>query len=427
MKTLLLFLLALLPLRAYTDISYPSHVVDFEVVTNSDLTITTTLQTEADSLSCCGNLITTHTYPAGAAIPSYNQGDPGMDIVAGDHPRYFIPTVSPHVINWGVNGHPSETPYSNYIPANVTVQVGYLTALRAKFYMCSFEVNYPSVMQLTVPKLKAAGITVLPMLPVLFNPALSAQTNYDNGYALGFSWATYAIAQGYELPYWQLANEIENYSGLVTISGDGSKVSNFSEITPGAYAAIASGLNGAYVGIREAYRSGREHRLTAIQPQILIGATFRHWGLLSIIEQQLGYLPCDLIYWHWYGPNYRLFTQTISDSTSGGFGRSAAACLGDFHKNIWMTEVGRSQNIGGTLYNGSEATDLTGSDQADQASQLRIDIDDIKSVPSVKSIFVYELLDEPQWSVGQRYFGLVTGLNGTQKTAFATFQSETAP
>lgn len=400
----------------------PARVIECNVQTTSTM-INTTLQVETTT-GYKQNFILHLNYLLTEKHPTFNKGDTGT--LTMDWGNFQFVGNSPSGLLWGVNGHPTETAYSNYIATNVVTQIGYLQTLGCKYYICSFEgANYPSIIDQTVPQMQTAGITVIPEPPITFDTTLTTQKIYQNNYNSTYSWATYAISKGYNLPYWQISNEIENW-GLVGVVYDGAN-SNWTETKPGAFSAIVAGLNGAYNGIHQAFKDGRAHQLTTIEPQVLFGATYRHWGLLSQIKGLNGTLPCDIIYWHWYGPNYGLFSKPINDTKSFSNGRSAAQCLADFHRPIWITEVGRSANVNGKLYNGSISSTIISpvtQDYASQANQLKVDIDDIRSVPSVRAVFCYELLDEPGAGVSQGYFGLVTGLNGTKKTAFQTYQTE---
>jgi hypothetical protein len=345
---------------------------------------------------------------------------------------------------WGVCGHPTWSDYASWIPANVATQMSDLNKVGASYYRVSFEgAEYPSYLNTLCPKAQASGITLLPILPISLIPSDSAQTNYSNNYTIGYNWATYAISKGYALPYWELGNEVEN-DGLVKIVYDGASANDFPDEVPGGFVAIASGFTGAYQGIKDAYTAGRASGLTTITPKVMIGMCYRHWGLLSKIQAyDNGSLPCDMISWHWYGPNYGPFNQPISDANSVSNGRTPAQCLGDFksHTNpsqpmdIWITETNRSQSIaGGGLLNGSvasNATPKTSQDWPAEATAIQTCVDSFKDVSSVKGIFVYELYDEPVANsssvselAAEGYFGLITGLNGTPKNAFYTFQTE---
>lgn len=345
---------------------------------------------------------------------------------------------------WGVCGHPTWSDYASWIPANITTQYNYLNQLGCTYYRVSFEgAEYPSYLDTITPKAQAAGITLLPILPIKLVASESASANYSANYSIGYNWATYAISKGYALPYWELGNEVEN-DGLVNVVYDGASPNDFPDAVPGGFVAIANGLTGAYQGIKDAYTAGRNSGLTKLTPQVLIGATYRHWGLLSKIQSyNNGFLPCDLISWHWYGPNYGVFNAAINDPNSASNGLSPAQCLNAFKShtnptqpmNIWITETDRSQSeAGGGLLNGSvanNASPATSQNWAAQATAIQANIDSFKAVPSVTGIFVYELLDEPIATGGslsdlaeEGYFGLVTGLNGTPKNAFYTFQAE---
>ena len=358
-------------------------------------------------------------------------------------PTTSTPAVSTTPMVWGVVGHPSWNDYASWIPANVTTQYNYLNQLGAGYYRVSFEGAWgPSYINTLEPMAQNAGITLLPMLPVHFVPANSAQTNYNNAYTVANSWATYAISQGYNLPYWEVGNEPEN-DGAVSITGDGSAASDFPDAVPGGFVSIINTYNGAYQGVLDAYTAGRKAGLTTITPKVMIGMCYRHWGLLAKMQAyDNGVLPCDMISWHWYGPNYGNFNGVITNPGAPDNGRTPAACLGDFKSktnptqpmDIWMTETNRSQYSNGVLLNGSvanNATPATSQDWAAEASAIQANVDSFKTVPSVKGVFVYELFDEPkndststEYLAEEGYFGLVTGLNGTLKNAFYTYQAE---
>jgi hypothetical protein len=321
---------------------------------------------------------------------------------------------------WGINGHPTETPYSNYLSANTTIQMNYLKQLNCKYYRCSFEgVNYPYIMSIVVPAANTSGITVLVDMYINIVPTNTDIVNYNNNYKIGNDWAIYAISHNYNV-VWELGNEIENW-GLISIKGDGSSPTDFQDVKPGALAAIDASLKGEYQGIKDAYIKTKK-----IAPPVLFGATWHHWGLLREIINYNGYLPCDIISWHWYDPNYKLFNGIITDKTSSCCGRTPVDCLSDFKKDIWITECGRSEQVNGVYYNGSVgAINPLTQNYAAQAIALQTEIDNLKSILLVKAIFVYELLDDYQWSESQAHFGLVDKLNGTPKAAFTTFQNET--
>ena len=170
---------------------------------------------------------------------------------------------------------------------------------------------------------------------------------------------------------------------------------------------------------------------------------YRHWGLMSKIQAyNNGVLPCDAITWHWYGPNYGGFNTVVNDTKSAANGRTPAQCLGDFKSksdptkpmDIWITETNRSQNTAAGLLNGSVAavaTPAASQDWTAEATAIQNNIESFKPVASVKAVFVYELYDDGQvdgsstaYLASEGYFGLSTGLNGTKKNAFTTFQNE---
>ena len=356
-------------------------------------------------------------------------------------PTTTTPALPPLI--WGVNGHPTESDYASWIPANFTTQMTDLNQVGATYYRVSFEgASYPQILSSYVPSATAAKVTLLPILPINLVAADSAQANYDNNYTLGYTWAAYAISKGYAIPTWELGNEVENWD-LVNVVYDGTTAGDFPDKTPGGFVAIANGFNGAYQGIKDAYAAGRAANTTTITPQVLIGMCYRHWGLLAKIQAyDNGVLPCDAISWHWYGPNYGGFNSVINDPRSAGNGRTPAACLGDFKSksdptkpmDIWLTETNRSQSVNGVLLNGSVASDTAPSSSQDwtaEATAIQSNVDSFKPVASVKAIFVYELFDETiatssstGYLASEGYFGLITGLQGTKKNAFYAYQNE---
>jgi hypothetical protein len=354
-----------------------------------------------------------------------------------------IPATTPAPIAvWGVCGHPTQPDYASWLPANVTTQMNDLKAIGAKFYRVSFQGStYPSILDTVAPPAQAAGITLLPNLPVSYVPANNAQTNYNTNYTIGYTWASYAISKGYAMPYWELGNEPENTPNLNTL-GDGSSPLNFTDKIPGGFVATAAGLQGAYDGIKQAYTDGRSAGTTTITPQCLMGMCYRHWGLLAKIQAYDGELPCDIISWHWYGPSYGDFSAPMSAPGQWDDGRTPAACLADFKSktdptkpmDVWITETNRTEKISGVLYNGSTGSltaPTTVQNMAGEATAIQGTCDSFKKCANVKGVFAYELYDETKVYAGDTkglasfgYYGLITKLNGTRKPAFTTFQTE---
>lgn len=357
-------------------------------------------------------------------------------------PNTTIPvTVAAPIKNWGVNGHPALPDYASYVAANSTTQMTDIKSLGAAWYRTMLEGTGPTYLDNIAPQAKTAGVNLLVNIPLTFVAASSGQTNYNTNYTTAYNWASYAISKGYAVTYWELGNEPEN-RGLVSIVGDGASPAQFPDKVPGGFVAIASGLMGAYDGVKQAYTDGRAAGKTTITPLCLTGMCFHHWGLLAKIQAYDGELPCDIISWHWYGPVYGDFSAPTSALGQPDDGRIPAACLADFKSktdptkpmDVWITETGRSQNISGVLYNGSvsnNATPKTSQDWAAQATAIQGTCDSFKKVSTVKAVFVYELYDETinyasstSGLAVEGYMGLITGLHGTKKNAFTTFQTE---
>lgn len=354
-------------------------------------------------------------------------------------------------IAWGVCGHPTFSDYQNWNASARTEQIGLLQDLGCDIYRCSFEYSpkpYPALMDNIVPVAQAAGVLVLPVLPVTSlgaNGSTIYADVYAENYTIATTWANYAISKGYKLPYWELGNEMENW-GLVNISGDGSSPSQYTDKATNGFERIRAALNGAYDGLKAAYSAARQSGLTTITPSLLSpGTAYRHWGLLTKIKNANGTqpVPWDILSWHWYTPSYGDFSSTITDASSPSYGKSPVQCLNEFPQksnpaapmDIWITECGRSQNIPGSGFVGGSATSRTNpaasQDWALQAQELEDEIADLATVPTVKAIIVYELFDETSLYAGksagaqaeQAYFGLVTGLGGTRKDVYYVFRS----
>ena len=349
-----------------------------------------------------------------------------------------IPGATPFA--WGVCGHPTWSDYAEWTPGNMEKQIAYLRELGCSYYRCSFEGgSYPAILRNIVPPAQSAGVTLLPDLPMKIVASKDAKTNYETNYQTGFKWASYAIAQSYNLPYWELGNELENWN-LVKVVYDGTGANEFPDKTPGGFVAMASSLDGAYHGIKDAYAAGRAQGATTIVPQILFGCCYHHWGLLTKLLKYNGSLPCDIISWHWYEPNCGQFNAPLHDSKSSSNGRSPAECLADFKSHsdpgkpmdVWITELNRSQPSPHGLLNGSLSdSNPQGQDWKAEAQEIQLTIEDLKKAPNVKGLFVYELLDEPiadgkdpKRLRAEGNFGLLTGLNGKYKDAFYIYQNE---
>jgi hypothetical protein len=351
---------------------------------------------------------------------------------------------------WGLCGHPTLSDYQGWNVAFRDRQIAYLQELGCNIYRCSFEYSggpYPKLIDNIVPAAQAAGITVLPMFPLSLtgsNLATAYSNVYTENYNRAVSWANHAITNGYQLPYWELGNELEN-TGMVSVQGDGSSPSQYTDFATNGFERIRAALNGAHDGLRDAYADARAAGTTTITPQMLFGATWRHWGLLKKIQSANGStpVPWDVISWHWYTPKFQKFTAIISDASSSSNGRTPVACLNEFKKksdpsqpmDIWITEMGRSQHTSKGAVGGSctAVTDHANSQNwALQAQELELEIDDLVSVSSVKAIIVYEMFDEllnhassgEAAKAAKGYFGLITGLDGTRKIAFYGYKTK---
>ncbi len=348
------------------------------------------------------------------------------------------PAADSHHILWGICGHPTWPDYADWVPGNMAKQIGLVRELGCTYYRVSFEgSSYPAILDTIVPPAQSAGVTILPIFPLTIHTGITPEQNYKANYDAAVAWAHYAISKKYDLPYWELGNELENW-GYVNVVGDGALAAQFPDKKPGASVAIASSLKGAYQGLKDAYAAALAQHTTTITPKILYGCTYRHWGLLAKIRDYNKSMPCDIISWHWYEPAYGPFTAPIH-GVSADFGRTPAECLSDFKDNddpsrpmdVWITETDRSVKPNATTYlNGSFSDNATGQDWPAQARTLESTLADLKKAPNVKAIFVYELLDEngryknASGKVGtEGFLGLMTGLNGTRKDAFYSYQS----
>ena len=336
---------------------------------------------------------------------------------------------------WGVGAPPTWPDYAQWVPGNMAKQIALIQELGCTYCRCSFEgANYPAILDRVVPPAAAAGIHILPVLQFKITAADSGAANYLRSYQTTFAWASYAIAKGYVIPSWEIGNELEN-GPLVRIVHDGSSSYEFPDKTPGGFAAMAASLAGAYKGIKDAYAMK-----SAGEVNVLCGFTYRHWGLLAKLQQYNGSLPCDAISWHWYEPAHGSFSAPIGDLLSAGHGRTPAECLADFKKpghpdepmDVWITEMNRSAHTPAGDENGSYSHgNPSHQDWMAEAAAIHAIIQDLRKAPTVKAIFVYELLDEPKADgvspsrlKSEGWFGLATSLTGPRKDAFQAYKDE---
>jgi len=97
------------------------------------------------------------------------------------------------------------------------------------------------------------------------------------------SWANYAINNDYQLPYWEFGMN-SKMRAWFPCRGMVHRRPQYTDSATNGFERIRGALNGAHDGLRDAYADARAAGTTTITPQMLFGATWRHWGLLKKIQ-----------------------------------------------------------------------------------------------------------------------------------------------
>jgi hypothetical protein len=348
---------------------------------------------------------------------------------------------------WGINGHPQNTEFWGY--NNVETQLNYLEYAGCKYYRCSFvggsvtngiyaDGGFAATLDLVVPQAAARGITVLPLLTTVIQTQYGTdlqQTNYQNHYQRGKDIAAYALQKGYVLPYWELGNEEVNQStsSPVIIDYDGSsdaKIKNrYNSSGQSNYGRrqLAWSITGLYYGIHAAYNAAGK-----TPPKILItSGAWRTWGSLDMFKTELnGWLPGDIISWHWYS-DCGSFTAPINDAQSASNGKSPYNVLKSYGKDIWITECGRQEAVNQSnqvVHYGGSMTSSGTEDTVKQATETVTVVNNLLQT-GVKAVFFYNLYDETttfasaSYKNAIAYHGAIRKQNGAFKDVFYSFRN----
>jgi Domain of unknown function (DUF4214)/Glycosyl hydrolase catalytic core len=280
-------------------------------------------------------------------------------------------------IVWGVNGHP----FSAYPGVPYAQQLDLVAALGAKSYRVNVtSVDHVPYLADLIALAKLRGVQILPLLtPAVDLDKETAQVLY----AKSFNFAvTIASRFRYELPVWELGNELEIYALLRPCDrrDDGT--------TYPCTFGIASGISPTeYSGARwkkvSAVLKGLSDGIVSVDPRLRKAMGTAGWGHLGAFDRMKNDgIAWDITVWHAY-----------REEADAIFERLAA-----FKKPIWITEL--------NLHHGSEQGGL-----ATQADALRTMMTALRRQQerfNIEAVFIYELLDEPYWTDYEGHMGLVT-------------------
>jgi len=290
---------------------------------------------------------------------------------------------------WGVNGHPMNQ--ASYFTMPLARQLEHVTALGAGWYR--FGVSFHDLrananrLDELVREANQRGVRLLPVLlsDLIWEESSAPERIFEEAREFGAQMASRYSGQ---ITHWELDNELDIYAlvqkGEAMPSGDkwlwdnGPDGSSKDHYQNERFAKAKAQILGLYKGIK----SINEHALTMANT-----AGWHHYGFLERLVEEEGKTPFDLLAWHWYSVH--------GDITNVEGKVNVLERIEKFGKPIWITEINQ--------WDGDK--DGTG---ADQLAYFRNDIKKLLSYPSIRAIFVYELLDQPYFGHdGQSTYGLI--------------------
>lgn len=265
----------------------------------------------------------------------------------------------------GISGHPFSTaPYKN-TPA--TTQIQMIKDMKMDYYRFDAWASYdgsidpPALWRSLRNAAIAANIKMLPVLvPRTLNYNSDAATSYKNGKILG---SNFAAKNGQYFDYYEIGNEMENHFILPNKSGES-----------------LSHYNLAKLEIVAAYLKGMDEGIKAIDPtaKTMVNSGWLHFAYIQkLIDAGVKF---DIVAWHWYSEMERLAINDIAIPIPDITKKLSSMFPG---KPIWITEFNTRS---GSLKEGESGQDLF----------IQNFIAKCKNNPNVKTIIIYELLDQPE-------------------------------
>lgn len=283
---------------------------------------------------------------------------------------------------WGINGHAlsERVPYNNAIDEQLEniKRVGFTYYRNDIAVGIDGKVSNANRFIELLNKAQEKGIKILPMIYDCWNPALSNQQNYQNGYALGLN-----FIKGYAkyISAVEIGNEkdvavIGNTSLIKSaIPADGQLTSHYDRVK-------ANSLAACFDGMADGIHAGK-----ATVKVIIDCSNHPRWGFFKIMQEQK--VSYDIIGIHWY---------TSSGSITNIYGQNGINMFAQFNKPLWITEINRG---GGSYGEGGDT----------EASALQSLYDQVRPYKAVKAFFVYELYDNDDYKKQNNiegFFGIYT-------------------
>lgn len=293
-----------------------------------------------------------------------------------------------HRVHLGVVGHPFEQePYRDISPVE---QLNLLAELGAGWYRCDWsEARFRNAPRAYDDLVSHARRRNIRLLPILF-PAISWQDDAEEVLRKrSFEYARLVVSRYKRtITHWELSNELDGFcmirKGETTRTGeawqwgdpDGDRPEHYHE---GRYRKALAVLRGLCEGVRAADPKAR---------RIINTGGWLHYGFVERLVRE-DKVPFEILSWHWY--------SEMGDIAAVRGNFNLLARLASFGKPIWITEMNRR---GGSL--GDEGERL-------QAEYLTGTIQQMSRQNAIRAVFVYELLDEPQFGPDnpESHYGLV--------------------
>lgn len=294
-------------------------------------------------------------------------------------------------VELGVNGHPYVQEV--YKAISIEDQIKKVQEIGFKWYRndwYEYATTQNGVVQYNklIKEAKKKGIKIL---PIIIPPVdLKKEQSLDQIYRKSFKFAHQLVTlYKNDIDTWELHNELDNYSIISTNEVNildlvwkagiprGDKEEHYSIER---YNKAKSALKGLADGVFSADKTAKR----------IINSSYMHYGFMQLlVRDNIGF---EIIGWHWYSDmgeitkvrgNYNLLEQ-----------------LKIINKPIWVTELSRRNGSYGR--NGESEHSLYIDRTVNDYMQLA-------KVYPIEKIFVYELLDEPNFGSnnGESYYGLI--------------------
>ncbi len=287
-------------------------------------------------------------------------------------------------IKWGASGHytkPDLGPYYSYNRVPLSRQLGLLRSAGFSWYRngCN-EHTCPTLLS----EANKAGIHILGGFALWPDEKSDEASNYQRVYDY-----TSKFARRYpQIQYYEAGNEVDNWVGM---TGDGSTRDQYNN-------ARFAQARGFIKGFVDGIHAGNPNAV------VMVGdAGYCHYGFLESLWNDG--IRWDITAFHWYATMGNI-------EKAGCHEANAAAIHASFGLPVWITEL-------------NDDAAAKNDDQTAAAMWLVAFANQIKTVASkydIRAVFVYELLDEPNWQDMQGHFGIADGV-GNPKAAYQSLRT----